>query len=546
MTRRLLLILILLWTAAAYIPLYRNGLVSLDDPAYITANPHVITGLKLQNLRWAFEPHFYAGNYHPLTWISLQLDAAIWGERPLGYHLTNLLLHLANTALLFLLLARWSLWRAAAAALLWAVHPLRVESVAWAAERKDVLSAFFGLLAIRSYCGFRIADRGINGDCQSEIRNPKSAMFRVWLWMLLSLLCKPMLVTLPLLLVLLDHWPLNSPHCALGNPKSAILSKWPLWLISFLFCLITFQTQHSQGGVTALNTVPIAMRIANALHSAAAYLAMHLRVDRLAAYYPFIHNRPAALIALCAAVLLAITAAAILLGRRRPWLAVGWGWYVLLLLPVVGIVQIGTQGMADRYTYLPCIGLLVAAIWMPPESWWRNVKIRPAIIGLVAVIAGIWTGFTARQIGYWRDDAALFSRVLSVSGDTPLAHYSLGAFFAQSGRTDRAVEHYQQALATPEGQFPGFGIRWRTLNNLAIHYAESGRLDDALALLRQMLDLTPDSVEIRLNMAILLGRLGRRAEADAQWSEAHRRNPQHPQIPVVLKVLQDLHHPPKP
>jgi hypothetical protein len=410
-TRRTTLLagaLLALLAVALYAPTARHGFVNLDDDAYVVLNPRVNAGLRAANVAWAFTGTA-CSNWHPLTWISHMLDVQLYGLMPRGHHLTNVALHAANTVLLLLL---WrgltgSLWRSALVAALFAVHPLHVESVAWIAERKDLLSTLLGLLAALAYLG--------------HLRRPRPVAHALALCLFaLALMAKPMLVTLPLLLLVLDVWPLGR----LGGPagrraalRRLVVEKAPWAALSLGSAAITLSVQSASGAVRPGDVFPVSERLANALVSGVAYAGAALWPARLAVYYPHPGGSlPAWQGAVAAALLAAASAAAWRAARRRPHLAAGWLWFLLSLAPVIGIVQVGTQARADRYTYLPLTGLFVALAWsLPraaraPRSARRTAASAAAVVALLALAARI-------QTAYWRDSLTLLGRALDVVSD---------------------------------------------------------------------------------------------------------------------------------
>jgi protein O-mannosyl-transferase len=458
---------------AAFAPVVGNDFIVLDDHAYVTENPHVVRGLTLEGVRWALTAR-HSGNWHPLTFVSHMADVELFGLDPRGHHLTSLLIHLANTLLLAAALTaltgreRPSL----AVAALFAVHPLRVESVAWVAERKDLLSACFGLLALWLYAGF-VRDR------------------RWWRYGLVclafaaSLASKPMLVTLPFLLLLLDFWPLGR----LGSRRAvatAVVEKLPLLLLAGAASAIALVAQREWGAVSAGAVVPLPMRLGNAAVTVWSYLGKLFWPADLSPLYPLV-ARPPAVAAAAAAGLVAMTVLALAQHRTRPWLPVGWLWFCGTLVPVVGLVQIGRQAMADRYTYLPTVGVLLALVWGAAELVGR----APARLGRTAGVAALGgsvaalTGLTIQQAGLWRDSVTLFRRAVAVdpgsadcwrllgvseldqSGPAaalpamqravqreprdPVARVALGGVFEATGQPRRAADEYQAALRSVPG-----------------------------------------------------------------------------------------------
>jgi len=350
-----------------YLRTLGHDFVCYDDIFYVVENPHVGPGVTIPGIVWAFTT-FSGGNWHPVTWLSHMLDTSMWGLKPAGHHFTNLILHAANTFLLFVVFTRMTgaLWRSALVAALFAVHPLHVESVAWVAERKDVLSTFFGLLAIWAY-----------------LKYARDASVKYYLLMLglfgLGLMAKPMLVSLPCLLLLLDIWPLrrwklwriDDQATVAFEPKATtglLLEKLPVVVLSAIFSIIAFASQSYARAITAGEMLPLSSRMANAIVGYHLYLDKLFVPIKLAVFYPFPGYWRLTVVAVSAFLLLVITLVAIFYRRHYPWLLVGWLWFVVTLIPVIGLIQVGWQSTADRYTYIPSIGIFVMAGWSIPRS----------------------------------------------------------------------------------------------------------------------------------------------------------------------------------
>ncbi len=362
---------LILSTLISYRHITRNGFV-FDDTLYLVENPHVQQGIGPAAVKWAFTT-FYGANWQPLTWLSEMLDYRLYGSNPLGHHATNLVFHIANIVLLLIVLRRMtgSVWKSAFVAAIFALHPLHVESVAWAAERKDVLSTFFMLVAIWGY--WRYTER-------PSLRRYLLVAFAF----ALGLMAKPMLVTLPILLLLLDYWPLRrlqSPGRPLkASPTALIMEKVPLVALSFASCVITYLAQRSGGAVIQLEKFPIGLRVANAVVAYSAYVWKAIWPTGLAAYYPYPKaGVPVLSLVIALAVMAGVTVLVIRQVRSRPYLAVGWLWYVITLIPVIGLVQVGEQSMADRYMYIPLIGLSIMIAWGIPDLLMRRAASRSLV-----------------------------------------------------------------------------------------------------------------------------------------------------------------------
>jgi Flp pilus assembly protein TadD len=520
-------------TAILYWPITGHDFVSIDDQEYIQENSHVTPGLTWSGIAWAFETG-YASNWHPLTWVSHMLDCTLYGLRPGGHHLTNLLLHAADTLLLFLLLNQMTRapWRSAFVAALFAWHPLHVESVAWASERKDVLSTLFWLLTTMAYVRYV---RGSGTD------QPRS---RAWYYVALicfalGLMCKPMLVTLPCALLLLDFWPLNrrerTPRSdgATTQPQPwahLIIEKLPFFALAGVASVVTYLVQATGGAVTSLEIIPPSARLANALLAYCRYLGKTLWPANLAIIYPYVKNWPPGLVLATAALLVALSAVFVLRARRSPWLIVGWLWFLGTLVPTIGLVQVGSQAMADRYMYVPGIGLFILVVWgaadlLGTSSHGRMVA---GAIGLVALAACV--GVTQAQIRYWRDGETLFRHAVAVTRGNYIALNGLGGAVDHLGRKDEALDLYSQAVALnphyPEGQY-----------NLGTSLMDHGRLDDAVAHLRLAIADNPRYAQAQNNLGKALLELGHPDEAVAHLSQAVALSPDYAEAHYNLGTL---------
>jgi hypothetical protein len=444
-----------------------HGFVNYDDDRYVYKNPHVIHGLDLKGVEWAFT-HSLMANWHPLTVMSHMLDCQLYGFNAGGHHLTNLLLHAATTILLFLVLRQMTqaLWSSAFVAAVFAIHPLRVESVAWVAERKDVLSGLFFMLTLGAYVRY--------------VRNPSSPGRYLMLTLLfaLGLMCKPMLVTTPFVLLLLDYWPLNRFGTA-GNhfsiPWKLIVEKIPLIMCSIALCLVTFQLQRPDTGIS------FCLRIGNALVSYVAYGGQMLYPVGLAVLYPYpVDGVPTGKIILAALVLVAVSVAAFRWRRRRPYFLVGWLWYLGMLVPVIGVVaQFGAQSRADRYTYLPQIGLYILVTWTAVEltASWRS---RRWVLGgsALAVLAVLITCARA-QTAYWRDSRSLWAHTLACTTDNSIAENNLAWILGTLPPTEGGDPVLAVTLAQRACELTGDSDA-DSLDTLAVAYAANGRFDDAI------------------------------------------------------------------
>jgi tetratricopeptide (TPR) repeat protein len=487
----------------------RFEFVDLDDGWYVTQNPYVSSGLSFENVAWAFSTGA-TGNWHPLTWLSLMLDVQLFGARPGPMHLTSLGLHAVNVLFLFFILRRMtgSLWRSALVAALFAIHPLHVESVAWISERKGVLSTCFGLMAIWAYVHY----------ARSGHWKWYASCLALWLC---SLMAKQMFVTLPFVLLLLDFWPLARLRCPIdrGAARQQIVEKVPLFATMIVFCIIAFVVQHRGGAVQTLDHYPLTNRLANAVVVYALYLTTTFWPTRLAAFYPYPEAAlPLGAVLVSAAFLATISILAVLLWRRYPFLIVGWLWYLGTLVPVIGVVQIGNQQMADRYTYLPLIGIFIVLTWLAasgcPSRAWAGQWLRLAAAGIVVVLAILaW-----RQTGTWRDTEHLFVHAVAVTRQNAFAEATLANEYSRQGRRDKALQHFERALAIePESK--------AALNGLGKIMLDQAHYEQALEYHRQALAIDPRDTVTRNYLAFVLFRMGRIEDAIEQCQEAARIDP---------------------
>lgn len=500
-------------TLLLYSPTFEYPFIHFDDPEYVFENPHVQAGLSRDGLVYAFTT-FDCANWHPLTWLSLELDATIFGGQKAGaFHATNVLLHIANGVLLFVAWARLSgqVWRSAMVAALFALHPLHVESVAWVGERKDVLCTFFWMLSLIAYTSY--------------VRAPN--IFRYLLVMLtvaLGLLAKPMLVTAPLLFLLLDYWPLQRAGFDSGAVSWArlILEKAPLFLLTLASCVVTFVAQNLGQTVATFAKVPLDQRIWNALNSYVAYIANLVWPIKLAPFYPHPGSGVSPAWGLAAgALLLALTVLALALGRRWRYVAVGWLWYLASLVPVIGLVQVGDQALADRYTYVPAIGLFVLATW-GISDWMLARRMTRVTMGIVAaVILFACTALTSRQLGYWKDDLTLWQHTIDATQGNWLAQYNLGAIYGKLHRPGDAVRAYQKALESKPDYLNAH-------HNLGAMLAALGRTDEAMAEYQKVLQIDPEFPSALYNLASLYRDRGEFDKAIAQYEKVIRASPDDP------------------
>ena len=474
-------------------PTLANDFVNYDDDRYVTENPHIQHGFDAASLRWAWTTgHFY---WQPLTWTSHMLDWRLYGAAPAGHHATSVVLHATNTALLFVLLdgMTGARWRSALVAAVFGLHPLRVESVAWVAERKDVLSAVFWLLTTLAYVRYARAPSRRRGAL-------------VVLGLAVGLMAKPMLVTLPATLLLLDYWPLGRLRTR-GDLWPLVREKLPLLPLVVASVAVTIALEH-EGAIGSLESFPLAARIGNALVAYAVYLWRLLCPVDL--FVPYLHARGGIQqweVVGAAALLVAITAVAVRLRAPRPYLLVGWLWYLGTLLPVIGLVQAGEQAMADRFTYVPLIGVVVALVWLLPAR-----AATPA--GAAAALALVPLALATRaQIGVWRNSVTLFEHALAIEERNPVAHLNLGYALGDRGDLDAAKRHFERTLELrPQSPRAHVG-----LGNVLV---SRDRIDDAVAHYRAALAMDPDSEHALANLGYALARQGRLDEATQLYERA--------------------------
>ena len=557
-------------TLAVFWPVRVNEFINYDDQEYVTANVHVQHGLGWDGLAWAFRTG-YAANWHPLTWLSHMVDVQLFGLSPAGHHLTNLLLHIANAILLFLFLRRitGALWRSTLVASLFALHPLHVESVAWVAERKDVLSTFFGLLSLRAYAGYATRAKVGNDETAAprSVRRTTGADAGRACY-LLSLLCfalalmsKPMLVTLPGVMLLLDFWPLGrmqfldfgaTARCVPVPGRDCSLTRLVIEKIPFIAfavasSIVTLLVQ--QKAMLFYRSLSVPARAGNALVACVRYLGLAAWPSDLAVLYPHPGHWGLATVIGAAVLLLAVSAGAIGNLGRRPYLAVGWFWFLGMLVPVLGLIQVGIQSMADRYTYLPLAGVFIMAVWAGAEGAAR-ARIPSPISAAVAVILVAWCAVrTSSQVRLWHDTKTLFAHAAAVTRENWMAHYKLALVALQEyeGAGRKRVE--DQLSGTPpargsdgvNGPGPGddlrevidqcrTALRWEARVadvhvTLAKALTESGRLDEARSELEVAIRIDPRKADARENLAEVLYRQGRPREAVAEYEAALALNP---------------------
>jgi protein O-mannosyl-transferase len=533
--------LLVLVTIGLYWPATRCGFVNYDDNLYITENPHVMAGLNWQGVKWAFFNRV-AGNWHPLTVMSHMLDCQLFGLQPWGHHLINVLLHALNAMLVFVLLQRLTgaLWRSVLVAALFGWHPLHVESVAWVAERKDVLSTFFGLLALLSYVCYVE---------KSKVRSPRSRLFYglTLLFFGLGLMSKPMLVTWPFVMLLLDYWPLQrvssfkylvsspgttSSSTPNGTPNAPardssmlrtrlstlVFEKLPFFGLAAAASIVTYVVQKHSGAMEMVHNLSLGARSGNALISYCRYLGKLFRPVDLAVFYPHPGNWPVTEVLLAAGFIFSVTVLCIMARRQYPFLLVGWLWYVGTLVPVIGLIQAGEQAMADRYTYIPSLGILILTIWGMYELGrrWRHQALVWSVAGGAAIV--LCLGMTRQQLGYWQNDETLFRHALAVTENNFLAHNGLGFALGAKGQIDEAINQCREAIRLK----PDFA---KAHNNLGTALGIKGQTPEAVSEFQEAIRLAPKYADAHYNLGTTLFKTGQIDEAIGQFREAVRLKP---------------------
>ena len=484
---------------------HNHDFVNYDDGLYVTANHRVQAGLNLENTLWAFSS-FSASNWHPLTWLSHMLDIELYGMNAGAHHQTNIIFHIMNTLLLFIVFRRMTgkSIQSAVVAALFALHPLHVESVAWVSERKDVLSTFFWMLTLYSYAWY--------------VEHPAVKRYAcVVLFFMLGLMTKPMLVTLPFVLLLLDLWPLKrfQPMHLWGTSGSPsqrrviiklIVEKIPLFVLVAISSIVTFLAQHIGGSVAPLEKLSFADRLTNASVSYVHYIVKMIWPARLAAFYPRPDTIPVWQVAGSCLLLAAVFLLAVWSLKKRPWIAVGWLWYVGTLIPVIGLVQVGLQAMADRYTYVPLIGLFIICAWGAAEIFtkWPSKRIA-APIAAVIIFAPLMI-LSWLQVGYWANSTTLFKHALNVTTNNFLAHNALANVLATQGRFDGAILHYS-AAARIRPEYADIYYNWGNA------LSEKKNHPEAIKRFRQAIQIRPDYAEAYLYLGHELALQGQRDEA---------------------------------
>jgi protein O-mannosyl-transferase len=494
--------------------------VSYDDDLYVYENQYVVSGLTFDNIVWAFTTG-QAANWHPVTWLSLMLDCQLLGANAGRIHLVNILFHLANILLLFTVLRKMTgaLWQSAFVAALFALHPMHVESVAWVAERNDVLSTFFLLLAILAYTQY--------------VKKPGTPRYLlVLLIFALGLMAKPMLVTLPFLLLLLDYWPLERiKHFDRQVIYRLVLEKIPFIVLSIASSVLTFIAQQSSRVVISFDRFPLKFRIGNALVSYIKYIEKMIWPSRMAVFYPHPYENVSVLYAVSSAILLlAVTILILRFAKNRRYLVTGWFWYLGTLIPVIGIVQAGLQAHADRYTYIPYIGLFLMLAWSLPQLLSKFPQ-RKIVLCVSMVIVLTTLGICAhRQTSYWKNGITLFSHTIEVVPQNNWISYNnLGLAYSRYGRRPEAIEAYKQAINIKPNLAESYA-------NLGAAYANLGRLSEAMDAFKMAAQINPDLAEAHYNLGYAYAKLGRYTEAIDIYKQAIKIKPDYAQAHKNLGI----------
>jgi len=497
-------------TAAVFYQVCTHDFVNYDDPEYVYENPNIQAGITPKTIKWAFTTGYFS-YWHPLTWLSHMLDWQLFGPNPAGHHLTNLILHIANTLLLFIVLKQMThtLWPSAFVAALFALHPLHVESVAWVAERKDVLGTLFWILTMWAYARF-------------VSRQKITRYLLVVVFLALGLMAKPMLVTLPFVLLLLDYWPLDRLGPTV-NPKRQktgakyslshlLIEKVPLFAMVLTSCVVTFINQKKVGAIHT-EEISFPIRLANASISYLQYINKMIWPARLAFFYQHPGQNLSILYAVISAVLLlAVTILIFRFAKERRYLATGWFWYLGTLVPVIGLVQVGEQALADRYTYITLTGLFIIVAWGIPELLaklpYRKIVLRTSSLIVLSVLAAV----TFLQLRYWKDTITLCQHALKVTENNYIAHCNITQPLIEQNRIEEAIWHSSEALRIK----PNYA---EAMNSLGVALRQQGRFDAAIALYTRALEIMPKRADIRLNLGSALINIGQLAKAVKEFEK---------------------------
>jgi tetratricopeptide (TPR) repeat protein len=540
---------ILVWiTLAVYLPVIWFDFTNYDDPSYVTDNIPVLNGLTWAGVKWAFT-HSHSGNWHPLTWISHMIDCQIYGLNPGGHHVTNVVIHICNTLLLFgvLRFMTGALWRSALVAAVFAIHPLHVESVAWISERKDVLSGFFGLLSIWAYAAYVKTGELPTAQQSSDPpwrwnENPHVRRIVLYSASLILLACglmsKAMLVTWPFVFLLLDYWPLGRFQKAGGGQRSRkellnlLFEKAPFFALSAAICYVTIHTQRSAAALAPLADVPIGSRVMSATASVFLYIQKLAWPARLSAIYLDVGQHAHLKVLLGGTLLLVTTLIGLRFYQNRPYLLIGLLWFLGTLTPVIGLVKVGSQSMADRYTYLPAIGIFVMVVWAASNlaNHWkaRVITVAGAIAGLVAL-----TSVAQAQVMFWQNTETLFRHALAVTGKNFIAFNSLGFYFSDFGEFNEAKRMFKDSLA----ENPASAAAWNKLGSVLMN---QGHYEEAVEDCKKALQINPRMAEALGTLGLIYIKEGKTNEALLSYSKAIEFRPDY--APAHYNIANVLAH----
>ena len=503
-------IFLIVATIAVFWQVNQFDFINIDDNVYVTHNSRVLSGINIRSFQWAFLTT-HAEFWHPLTWLSLMLDHDLYGLNAGGYHLTNLILHILSVLLLFWLFCRMTkeIWKSAFVAFLFAIHPLHVESVAWIAERKDVLSAFFWMLTLCLYVFY------------TEKPDVKRYMLVLGVFVL-ALMSKPIVVTLPVIMILLDYWPMSRCRIGIESQRGKIFfwqlkEKTPFFILSAVFSILAFLAQYNP---TAQH-FPLSSRLANASVSFVTYLAKAFWPHDLAIFYPFSEQLPLWQVSGSILLIILISAAVITMARSFPYLFVGWFWYVITIMPVIGILQVGKQAMADRFTYLPLVGVGIILAWGLPLLLQSRNTFKKILFPAGIFLIALWTFLAWQQCSYWKNSMELFNRALKVTKNNYLAHNNLGLALFAEGKTEEAIAHYNEALSI----MPTTPDHILAYNNRGIAYSRLGLYQNALDDLNKAIGMKPDYADAYSNRGIVYSNLNRNQLALEDFNKAVQLRP---------------------
>ncbi|MBL6967708.1 MAG: tetratricopeptide repeat protein [Desulfobacteraceae bacterium] len=504
---------------AVYWQVRNHDFVNFDDDRYVTDNYRIKSGLTAENITWAFTA-FHVSNWHPLTWLSHMVDYQLFGLNPGKHHIFSVMLHIANSLLLLYLLRRMtgSLWRSSIVAALFALHPVHVESVAWISERKDVLSTFFWMLCLFSYIGY--------------VERPGVLRYSfILLFFALGLMAKPMVITLPFVFLLLDFWPLcrlqlgqeinTICHLKRKAPVSRLLlEKSPLFLMTAASGVITFVAQSSGGAVQTFTSFPLPVRIANALTSYLKYMEQTLWPTKMAVLYPHPHTVNGLKVAGASLLLMAISFLAVKTVRQYPFIIVGWLWFLGTLVPVIGLVQVGVQAMADRYTYIPLIGIFIIIAWSIPGLLASKLNLKIPLASLLLLSIAVLALLTWKQVGYWKNSTTLFKHAIGVTKNNYISYSNLGQALAEQGRISEGIAHLYESLRIK----PDYAIAH---NNLGTALERQGRLKEAVKHYTAAVRIAPSLPAAHYNLGVVLHRQGNIKDAADHYIQTLRVMPDH-------------------